>query len=204
MTLEGESRWHRTFELAPTPMAICTRDGTIRDANRAARVLLGSTTRLDPQGELEALPIDPELTETESLFEIRARRLPGEEYQVLFDRSPLPLFVYDVETLRYLAVNDAAVRHYGYSREEFLTMGIMDIRPTEDAAPLARELGRLGPGSDPLGIWRHRKRDGTIFEVEINSHSTPWAVARRAWWSRSTSPSASSSRSASARPRRWK
>ena len=153
-------------------MAITTRDGTVVEANRAARSLLGTTTRIEADGDMHVIRLDPDLSEPERLVELRPRRARQDDYQVLFDQSPLPLFVYDVETLRYLAVNDAAVRHYGYSREEFMHMGIMDIRPTEDVGPLKKELARLGEGSEQLGVWRHRKRDGTVFEVEINSHST--------------------------------
>ena len=57
---------------------------------------------------------------------------------MLFDASPMPMWVYDAETLAFLAVNDAAVRHYGYSREEFLAMRIIDIRPPEDVPAAAR------------------------------------------------------------------
>src|SRR5215212_7789665 len=57
-------------------------------------------------------------------------------YRVLFEASPLPMWVYDAKTLQFLAVNDAAVRHYGWSRDEFLAMGITDIRPRADVDAL--------------------------------------------------------------------
>ena len=57
-------------------------------------------------------------------------------YRTLFESNPHPMWVYDVESLKFLTVNDAAVAHYGYSREEFLAMTIMDIRPVEDIGPV--------------------------------------------------------------------
>ncbi len=169
---DASGLWQHAFELCSTPMALLTREGTVDVANRAALTLLGASTRVDEAGERFVVSHQTDLGANERLVELRPRLDEQKDYQVLFDQSPLPLFVYDVETFRYLAVNDAAVRHYGYSRAEFMTMGIMDIRPAADVGPLKKELARLGPGSEPLGVWRHRKRDGTVFEVEIISHST--------------------------------
>jgi two-component system, cell cycle sensor histidine kinase and response regulator CckA len=93
-----------------------------------------------------------------------------ERYRMLFEASPLPMWVYDAETLGFLAVNDAAVRHYGYTRQEFLGMTIKDIRPPEDVdAVLASLRSSGGPGSPMPGTWRHRTRDGTIIDVEITA-----------------------------------
>ena len=94
-----------------------------------------------------------------------------ERYRLFFESSPQPMWVYDLETLAFLAVNKSAVNHYGYSREDFLAMTIKDIRPTEDIPALddflASSLERVSAGS----IWRHRKKDGNIIEVEITAHS---------------------------------
>ncbi|MBL0927830.1 MAG: PAS domain S-box protein [Phycisphaerales bacterium] len=97
----------------------------------------------------------------------RAFRESAERYRVLFENNPQPMWVYDRETLRFLAVNDAAVRAYGYSREEFLAMTIMDIRSPEEAARLRRELGASGAGPERSGGWRHRTREGREIEVEV-------------------------------------
>ena len=80
------------------------------------------------------------------------------------------MWVYDLETLAFLAVNQSAVRHYGYSREDFLAMTIKDIRPSEDIPALYNSVARSSEGVDAAGIWRHLKQDGTIIEVEITSH----------------------------------
>jgi two-component system cell cycle sensor histidine kinase/response regulator CckA len=93
-----------------------------------------------------------------------------ERYRLLFEANPLPMWVYDAETLRFLAVNEAAVRHYGYTRAEFLAMAITDIRPQEDVEALLTDLqSRGGPGSPTPGTWRHRKKDGTLIDVEISA-----------------------------------
>jgi PAS domain S-box-containing protein len=80
------------------------------------------------------------------------------------------MWVYDLETLRFLAVNDAAVRHYGYSENEFLNMTIRDIRPSEDVGKLLSHVAHTTVGIDRAGVWLHRKKDGTQIDVEITSH----------------------------------
>jgi PAS domain S-box-containing protein len=93
-----------------------------------------------------------------------------ERYRLLFEANPLPMWVYDARSLRFLAVNEAAVRHYGYTRQEFLGMTISDIRPREDVeAMLADMHERGGPGSPIPGTWRHRTKDGTLIDVEITA-----------------------------------
>ena len=102
-----------------------------------------------------ALPTRPE----------EALRLSEDHYRVLFDEHPVPMWVYDPATLRFLSVNHAAVAHYGYSREEFMALSIADIRPEEDVDRLVAQV-REG-GAD--GSWRHRTKDGAVFDVEIIS-----------------------------------
>ncbi len=88
----------------------------------------------------------------------------------LFSATPIPMFLFDPATLEYLEVNDAAVLHYGYSREEFLRMTVADVRPAEDVPRLISTLGAQGPDLMDLGQWRHRLKDGTLIDVEITSH----------------------------------
>jgi PAS domain S-box-containing protein len=92
-------------------------------------------------------------------------------YRRMFHSNPQPMWVYDLETMRFLAVNDAAVGHYGYSRDEFLAMTIADIRPPADVPRLYKNLEALpADGVDQAGVWRHLTKDGTVIEVEITSH----------------------------------
>ncbi len=92
-------------------------------------------------------------------------------YQQLFDVTPLPMWVYDRQSLAFLEVNEAAIQHYGYSREEFLRMSLRDIRPPEDLPKLVEAVELAARGTRPPAIWRHLKKDGTPFDVEIRSQS---------------------------------
>src|SRR5437879_11409057 len=79
------------------------------------------------------------------------------------------MWVFDLESLRFLDVNDAAVQKYGYSRSEFLAMTLGDLGPKEDVPRLREALGRLTPTDRMIGIWRNRKKDGTVFDAEVLS-----------------------------------
>jgi PAS domain S-box-containing protein len=97
-----------------------------------------------------------------------ALRDSEERYRLLFESTPQPIWVYSEETLAFLAVNEAATRTYGYSRDEFLSMTIDDIRPQEDIPTLIIK-------NDPNDLvisspWRHRTRTGQTIYVEMSSH----------------------------------
>jgi PAS domain S-box-containing protein/diguanylate cyclase (GGDEF)-like protein len=96
-------------------------------------------------------------------------------YQAFFVANPQPMWVYDLDTLRFLEVNDAALTKYGYTRDEFLALDLTDIRPEEDAEPV-RAAARAPRGdSKTSGPWRHRLRDGHEIEVEITSQLLTFA-----------------------------
>ncbi len=104
-----------------------------------------------------------------------ALRRSEETYRLLFRDNPQPMWVYDPQTLRFLAVNRAALAQYGWSEDEFRAMTIHDIRPPEDVPRLERKL------ADPAylrsrhtDVWRHRRKDGAILEVEIISEPFTW------------------------------
>lgn len=101
-----------------------------------------------------------------------ALRDSEERYRLLFEANPHPMWVYDVETLAFLAVNEAAVRHYGYSREEFLASTIALIRPPEDVSRIVafiRDRGNRDYSSSD--VWRHLRKDGRLLDVEATSRS---------------------------------
>jgi len=98
-----------------------------------------------------------------------ALRKSEAQYRLLFEANPQAMWVYDLTTLRFLAVNDAAVRHYGYSRAEFLDMTIRDIRPPEDVPLLEAYLAAEDADAEDAGEWRHRKKDGAIINVDITA-----------------------------------
>src|SRR5579862_3198718 len=94
-----------------------------------------------------------------------------ERYRKLFELNPQPVWVYDRNTLDFLAVNNAAVQTYGYSRDEFLSMTILEIRPPDELPKLLRVVAGLPDGRNKTGLSRHRKKDGSILDVEITSYS---------------------------------
>jgi len=91
------------------------------------------------------------------------------KYQLLFKAHPEAMFVFDLETLRFMEVNDATIQRYGYSRDEFLAMTIKDLYPLEDVPALVRGLPKM-KDQDQSGPWRHRTKDGREMEVEITTH----------------------------------
>jgi PAS domain S-box-containing protein len=96
---------------------------------------------------------------------------PTLPYDELFESHPLPMWVYDLESLRFLAVNDAAVERYGWPREEFLALTLRDIRPPEDVPSLEAGVVEAAVTVVRSGVWRHRTRSGEVMLVEISSHT---------------------------------
>jgi PAS domain S-box-containing protein len=102
----------------------------------------------------------------------RLREFSGAEHQfeVIFERNPLPAWVYDAETLQFLEVNRAAVQEYGYPREEFLSMTLLGIRPPEDRADLVEDIAGLPrPDYGEAKVWTHRRKDGSTMDVQIHA-----------------------------------
>jgi PAS domain S-box-containing protein len=123
----------------------------------------------DEQGEIigvigVAVDISEQRRAEEMLRESESR------YRLLFESNPSPMYVYDAETLAFLAVNEAAVRHYGFSREEFLSMKVTEIRPSEDVPGWLEYFGQR-PDVYGGGVWRHRKKDGTEILAEITARA---------------------------------
>lgn len=97
-------------------------------------------------------------------------------YSDLFHLSPQPMWVYDTKTLRFLDVNEAAEKHYGYSLQEFLGMTIKDIRPVEEIPEMIKRVEFFNdkPATRSGGIYRHMKKSGEIIFVEIQSNTIPF------------------------------
>jgi hypothetical protein len=92
------------------------------------------------------------------------------KFRLLFEDNPLPMWVFDRETLCFLEVNQAALAHYGYTREEFLGMTVADIRSPEDV-PRLKTAVKDASGLTLSGQWRHRIKDGSSIDVEVASHT---------------------------------
>ena len=140
-------------------------------------VLAITPLNLTVRGLVDALALTHQHLEARRQTEEALRESEG-HYRLLFESNPFPMWVYDLETLAFLAVNDAAIHHYGYSRPEFLSMTIKDIRPPEDVPALLENVSRVTLDLDEAGVWRHRKKDGTLIDVEITSHTLDFAGRR--------------------------
>ena len=172
---------HAVRELSPgVPLVLVT--GALRDVD-ALRCIHEGATDYVLKDNLVRLPLVLERVLREA--DLRAEREAAAEawhqseceYRLLFDSSPQMMWVFDRATLRFLAVNDAAVEHYGYSRAEFLAMTLRDIRPPEDVPAL---MAALKQDPEPAlrsaaGVFRHRKKDGTVINVEVFGNAITFA-----------------------------
>ena len=162
-------RARRGDRVAPVETQRLRRDGTLLD------VSLSLSPIRDGNGEVAAFAaIARDVTE-----QARARQALADSetnFRLLFAANPQPMWVYDLATLKFIEVNEAAVRHYGYRRERFLGMRITDIRPAEDVAPLLNSLATGDGGGRSDGeSWRHMLADGRLIDVEITSHRLEFA-----------------------------
>lgn len=109
------------------------------------------------------------LTVISSVYSQQQKEVYKSLYQMFAD-SPQPMWIYDLETLKFVEVNHAAILHYGYTRDEFLSMTIKEIRPQEDVLRLLNDVAQTVDSYNDAGIWRHLKKNGDIIFVNIKSH----------------------------------
>lgn len=140
----------------------------VADEHRARGLDIGADAYL-------AEPVAPDVLRATLLAVLRARRAEGEAGEAaarerfLFESLPVPAWVSDRESSAFLAVNDAAVKRLGYSREEFLSMSIVDLRPAEDVPALVEVLTHRH--GDVTGLWRLRTKPGDLLHVELFARS---------------------------------
>lgn len=123
-------------------------------------------------GKKYTIGIDRDVTEARKAD--RRVRESQRRYHQLFEASPIPIMIYDDATLAILAVNPATIALYGYSREEFLSMTVRDIRPAEDIPAFLTHMETEADKGERTGTWRHRRKDGSVIQVEVNSHALDW------------------------------
>ncbi|MEA4910308.1 MAG: PAS domain S-box protein, partial [Anaerolineaceae bacterium] len=120
-----------------------------------------------------SLMVERELRAKESAHE--ALHYSQESFRYLFANNPQPMWVYDPKTLRYLDSNQAAVRQYGYSMDEMLSMSVTDLQHPEDVPGLLDLVSKPRPAAQLASVWRHRRKDGSTFHVRITSHTITYA-----------------------------
>ena len=155
----GRERWE-TVEIS-----ILHLDGSVRTA------LWNSATIFAPDRKTPLATITQGHDITERKRAEQALREAEEQFHSLFISTPLPTFLWDLETLQYLEVNDAAVSHSGYSRDELLKMKVMDLLPPEAAAGIVAQMQALQNQSGDRGQGRHRLKDGRVVDVEVDAHA---------------------------------
>ncbi len=138
-------------------------DGSVRHVHERGRLVDVDTGRA---GKLAGTVQD--ITERVRAHELLQHH--EAQYRLLFDAHPEPMWVYDEQSLQFLAVNDAAVKRYGWTRDEFLTMTLADIRPEEDMEAVRAQIADTPAGPRISGYWRHRTRSGEELWVEISSN----------------------------------
>src|SRR5262249_44012875 len=144
-------------------------DGYLLDpGNGRSRLVLPLATL----GEQGALPLRRLRVEEAELLSPEDVRLSDIQYQLLFQGSPIPMWISDRVTLAFLAVNEAAGAEYGYTREEFLGLTVRDIRPEREVPRLIRYGELYGDSVAPwefglAGEWIHRRKNGTLLEVDV-------------------------------------
>ncbi len=150
VTFKGNLKWIRTIGQAEMINGKCVR-------------IYGSFQDIDERKKAE-IKVEQALHELEE---------SEKRYSDLFQLSPLPKWVYDVETLRFLDVNQTAIRHYGYSYDEFLNMTIKDIRPEEELSNLEEAIhaSTAGGGLFYEGVFIHQNKQGKRLNVEIKSNA---------------------------------
>ena len=143
-----------------TAFRVSRPDGTIRSVVARGRVL-------DTEGRRAMVGTLHDVTELAESH--RKLRQAEAQYRLLFEQNPLPFWVFHRETFRILEANHAAVAEYGYSRDEFCALGLADLRPPEDVDEALRVARHADPEKRRGKIWRHARKDGTVFQVAIHA-----------------------------------
>ncbi|HKR06376.1 MAG TPA: PAS domain S-box protein [Bacteroidia bacterium] len=126
-----------------------------------------ANVKMLPDGRVLAIARD--ITQRKKIED--ALRLSEQKYKLLFNKNPLPMWMISIQDMKFIDANESAVAQYGYSKDEFLTMSPVNLRPPEEAERFLKEAEKNIEGISNMGTWQHRKKDGTVIKVEIISHT---------------------------------
>ncbi len=149
-------------ELANSPQELRHRSGDVRHVVVSAQLE-------EHEGQLFTVAILQDLTDYHRTQD--ALRTSEARFRLFFESVPLPVWVFDLETLRILDANPAACETYGYTLDELRAITIEDIRPPEEKAAFNAFLPELRRSPYNFGVWRHCKKDGTPIDVAISGYS---------------------------------
>jgi len=153
-----------TLFWANVVITVLKKDGSIIGFSKITR---DNTEKKKAEEQIKQLNLSLEQKVMDRTWELQ---LSEKKYRKLFENSPMPMWVLDLPHLNFIDVNEAAVIHYGYSREEFLQMSAIDIRPTDEKERFLIFNHSPSNGMLQTGIWKHLKKDGSVIFVEVNSH----------------------------------
>ncbi len=157
------SRLRAEFELLlQNPDAHPRDEFRLRSSDGSWRWVEGVATNLLSEPSIHGIVLN--------YHDITERKQSEVSFRYLFANNPQPMWVYDLETLAFLEVNEAAIEKYGYSHDEFMQMTIRDIRLPDEWLRLELNLARTRPPQERTGPWKHRTKDGRLIDVEITSH----------------------------------
>jgi PAS domain S-box-containing protein len=142
---------------------------TIRTKSGEKKILLTSSSLVKYNNRKMVLSIYRDITErkkTDQAIQASAKR-----FRIFFENNPIPTWVFDLESCKFLEVNNAAIDHYGYSKEEFLAMNIMDLRPAEDTESLQEELEKIKMKESNAAQSKHCLKNGTVIDVHLSWHN---------------------------------
>ena len=142
---------------------------TIRTKTGQKKILFLSSSLVQYNIRKMVLSVYRDITETKKSEQ--AIRASAKRFQIFFESNPIPSWVFDLESYLFLEVNNAAINHYGYSKEEFRSMNIMDLRSTEDAEGLQEALETIKTREFNTAQGKHCLKDGTVIDVQLSWHN---------------------------------
>jgi len=155
------------FDFLKSGKPMETEECTIRDGQTYWSQLIKIPVKNESGEIIGVQGIFWDITERKQAEELL--RVSEEKYRFLFERNPVPLLIYDTETLRFLAVNEAFVKQYGFSIDELLAMHLPDFYPNEEKDAVIKLAHGLH-GHAYVGEWHHIKKDGSVIWIIANSH----------------------------------